>query len=37
MPEHDLRVIILPWELRNAPRPIREEELREARQEKLYG
>ncbi len=35
--ENDLRVIILPWELRNAPRPIREEELRAARQERLYG
>jgi len=37
MLEHDLRVIILPWELRNAPRPIREEELRAARHERLYG
>ncbi len=37
MLEHDLRVIILPWELHNPPRPIREEELRAARQERLYG
>ena len=37
MLEYDPRIIIERRELHNPPRPIREEELREARQEKLYG
>jgi len=37
MLEYDPRIVIERRELHNPPRPIREEELREARQERLYG